>query len=150
MLIGVTGHQNIPEHVLPLVETGVVHALQRYAPGFTGLSSLAAGADQLFAEITIRMGGHLRVILPSDGYETTFKAHKILGCFRRLLGKAEMIETLDYPTPSEEAFLEAGRYIVDLSDLVIAVWDGDEARGLGGTADIVRYARQTQPPVVVV
>jgi hypothetical protein len=47
---------------------------------------------------------------------------------------------LPYPFPSEEAFWNAGKYIVDHSDLVVAVWDGEAARGLGGTADVVQYA----------
>jgi hypothetical protein len=38
---------------------------------------------------------------------------------------------------------------VDLSDLLIAVWDGKEAKGKGGTADIVRYARERDTEVVV-
>jgi len=31
----------------------------------------------------------------------------------------------------------------------VAVWDGKPARGVGGTADIVSYARQKGVPVAV-
>jgi hypothetical protein len=48
--------------------------------------------------------------------------------------------TLAFASPSEQAFWTAGRQIVDGSDLLIAIWDGQEARGLGGTGDVVSYA----------
>jgi hypothetical protein len=49
----------------------------------------------------------------------------------------------------EEAYYAAGRYIVDHADRLIAVWDGDPPRGLGGTADVVDYARLIGVPVTV-
>ena len=36
------------------------------------------------------------------------------------------------------------------ADLLIAVWDGLPARGLGGTADVVAYARDHGIPVSVI
>ena len=39
--------------------------------------------------------------------------------------------------------------MVDRSERLVAVWDGKPARGIGGTADIVSYARQKGVPVVV-
>lgn len=35
-----------------------------------------------------------------------------------------------------------------MSDFIIAVWNGKEARGLGGTGDIVKYANQTLKEVI--
>jgi hypothetical protein len=50
----------------------------------------------------------------------------------------------------DAAYERAGRYIVDRSDVLIAVWDGREPGGRGGTADIVAYARERDVPVLVV
>jgi len=38
--------------------------------------------------------------------------------------------------------------VVDLADLLIAVWDGKPARGPGGTADVVAYAASAGKPYV--
>ena len=38
--------------------------------------------------------------------------------------------------------------MADRSDVVIAVWDGQDERGTGGTAEIVRYVRDNQRPLV--
>jgi hypothetical protein len=39
-----------------------------------------------------------------------------------------------------DAYRRVGHYVVDHCDLLIAIWDGQPARGRGGTADIVQYA----------
>jgi hypothetical protein len=49
----------------------------------------------------------------------------------------------------ESAFFAAGRYIVEQCDLLIAVWDGQPSKGLGGTGDVVAYARGVNRQVVV-
>ena len=36
--------------------------------------------------------------------------------------------TLDYPSPSEEAFFAAGKQIVEAADELIAIWDGEPAQ----------------------
>jgi hypothetical protein len=36
--------------------------------------------------------------------------------------------------------MEGGKVVVDRAEVLIAVWDGLPARGLGGTADVVAYA----------
>lgn len=37
--------------------------------------------------------------------------------------------------------------LVALVDELLAVWDGQPARGFGGTADVVRYAQRHGTPV---
>lgn len=57
---------------------------------------------------------------------------------------------MPYEEPSDEAYLAAGQEVVDLTDTLLAIWDGQPARGLGGTADVVRYARSVGKRVVVI
>ncbi|HKQ50780.1 MAG TPA: hypothetical protein VJT74_00325 [Pyrinomonadaceae bacterium] len=113
----------------------------------TGITSLAIGADQLFAEIIAQHGGSVEVVIPFDDYEERFKeAGK--SQYWRLLHAASKIEVLQREGSDEEAYLAAGRRIVDLCDILIAVWDGKPASGLGGTADVVRYASQTRTSLI--
>lgn len=150
MIVGITGHQEIPDDALAFVKRGITRVLSHYGSDITGLSSLASGADQLFAEAVLQNGGRLHAIIPCDEYDTTFEDEESLDRFRHLLARAEQVDRLEYPGPSEEAFLDAGRRIVELSQLLLAVWDGREVRGKGGTADIVRYARERQVEAVVI
>jgi hypothetical protein len=48
---------------------------------------------------------------------------------------------LDWRGAEERAFLEAGKIIVELSDMMFAVWDGKQAEGQGGTGDVVNLAQ---------
>jgi hypothetical protein len=149
-VIGITGHQEIPTEIREYVRKALAAACAAAAPRLTGVTCLAAGADQLFASVVLELGGALHVIVPSREYETSFTAAADLACFRDLLARAESVEELDYPRPSEDAYAEAGHHVVDRADVVLAVWDGTPAKGKGGTGDIVEYAHRQQVPVTVV
>jgi hypothetical protein len=105
-----------------------------------GLSALAIGADQIFAEAIIENNIPLRVVIPCAGYEKTFTATS-LQHYKLLLEAASSFYKLDYDAPSEAAFLAAGKTIVNSSDVLLAVWNGEPAKGMGGTGDIISYAR---------
>jgi hypothetical protein len=47
-----------------------------------------------------------------------------------------------------DAYKQAGEYVVDHCDVLIAVWDGQPARGRGGTAEVVKYAREQNRPII--
>jgi hypothetical protein len=141
MRIGVTGHQDIPPEALAYVERGIEEAVARNAGDLVGVSSLAAGADQIFATAILQRGGTLHAIIPCKNYEATFSDSEARARFSDLLAKASCVEVLAHEEPSEDAFFDAGRHVVEKSDLLIAVWDGKPAQGFGGTADVVHYAR---------
>jgi hypothetical protein len=105
-----------------------------------GLSSLAIGTDQLFAERVLAAGGELYVVIPHASYEATFQTaadHKV---YKRLLDRATHKETLVGSGARGDAYLLAGHRIADLAEVIVAVWDGRPAAGRGGTADAVAYA----------
>lgn len=142
MIFGVTGHQrlsrdegwaNIRRRLRTILETTP-------AP-LVGLSSLAVGSDQVFAEEVVRAHGELRVVLPFPGYEDRL-APGYRPAFRALLIEAKSTLVLPRLGSDEESYLAAGTYIVDQSEVLVAVWDGRPAKGVGGTADIVEYARR--------
>ncbi|BBX66546.1 hypothetical protein MPSYJ_00070 [Mycolicibacterium psychrotolerans] len=116
---------------------------------FIGYSCLAAGADQLFATEVLAAGGKLHVVLPSAGYATTFHGPDATR-YRQLLSAASDRTELTFPAPSAPAYHAAGRLIADLSDVLVAVWDGRAARGEGGTADIVEHARSLSRDVRII
>ena len=47
----------------------------------------------------------------------------------------------------DKAYEQAGRYVADRSDALIALWDGEEPRGQGGTEEIVAYAQENGVPI---
>jgi predicted flavoprotein YhiN len=47
----------------------------------------------------------------------------------------------------DQAYAAVGRYVLEHCDVLIAIWDGQSAQGLGGTGDIVAQARQRGLPM---
>lgn len=150
MLVGITGHQNLSERCRELVRLEIERRLDAIDHPFTGLTSLAAGADQIFAAAVLQAGGQLTVVLPSDQIEKSFQDPSDLARFQNLVIRADEIVRMPFSEPGDEAYWAAGQAIVERSDLVFAVWDGRPAGGLGGTADVVEYARERDIAVTVI
>ena len=145
MRVGVTGHQRLPGRgVWPWVRTSIATILP--LDHVVGLSSLAVGTDQLFAEVVLEHRGSLTAVIPFPDYESRF--HERRQRFVSLLHRATEIVRLEGTASDEESYYEAGRWIVDHCDWMVAVWNGLPARGRGGTADIVAYAKRMQRPLV--
>jgi hypothetical protein len=149
--IGGTGHQGLPPETVRLVD----HALREYLAGqeardLLGVTMLGPGADQLFAEAVLDVGGLLHVVIPAVKYRDGFEDQDAKRRYDALLDKATYSERLEHVESTEEAHMAGGRAVVDAADVVVAIWDGQPARGLGGTADVVAYARKRGVPVEVI
>lgn len=119
----------------------------------TMLSSLAEGADRIAArEILRRPGGTLRAVLPLPiaDYEQDFAEAGSRAEFRALLARAQVVEEVTAAGDRDASYRAAGRRVVDLCDVLIAVWNGKPGRGVGGTADVVGYARELGRPLIII
>lgn len=174
--IGVTGHrpnrfdaagQAAARRALDRVFAGMraaMAALQqreaqffdRVPPQIRVVSALAEGADRVVAEAGLAAGFALDVILPFPAglYEGDFAGEDSKRAFRRLLERAHACFTLPGaksaadPAEAVRAYEAVGLMTLRQCDLVIAVWDGKEASGRGGTQDIVQCAVETGRPVL--
>jgi hypothetical protein len=140
--IGITGHQERPGIDWEWVRLELDAELAAAKRPLQGLSSLAKGADQVFAKAVLEHGGHLISVIPIDEYERYFEG-EALATYRELL-QHSTVTNLHGNADDEEAFLRAGIFIADHCDLLIAVWDGQPSQGKGGTADVVMHAHKNQ------
>lgn len=67
-----------------------------------------------------------------------------------MLTRAAEVARLDHHESTSQSHMDAGIYMLDRADQLLAVWDGQPARGYGGTADIVRAAQERAVPVTVI
>jgi hypothetical protein len=149
MKIGVTGHQKLENPAdWDWVKEEINKVLIGIAPPITGISSLAIGADQLFANAVLQHHGSLEVIIPFPEYEETFEAEPDRESYKQLLAAASKVEVLERKGSDEECYLKAGKKVIDEANLLVAVWNGKPAAGLGGTGDAVSYALQKQRKVI--
>ena len=140
MKVGITGHRNFFDpSVMPWVEQCINATLNKCA-FLQGFSSLAKGSDQIFARAVLALGGPLEAVLPFPTYGESFDDAEEKAGFDDLIGRCSKIITLQFAGSIEKSYLAAGQYIAEHCDLLIAVWDGKAAAGIGGTADVVNYA----------
>jgi hypothetical protein len=147
--LGATGHQELPADAGQYVVERVREVLEQFVPPLRVISALAAGADQLVAREVLRVGGSLHVVVPAVGYEASFPPADRRE-YEHLLKQADDVTRLNFPEPSEPAYWAAGRRVVDGCDILVAIWDGRPARGLGGTGDVVAYAETRGKDVRVI
>ncbi len=159
LCVGVTGHRSLaePQALERRVEDALQRLDRRFAsaglpwPELTVASALAEGADRLVARVVLRRpGAQLLAVLPlpRDDYRADFTDAASGQEFDDLLGRADHV-LLVPPAPSrDEAYAAAGRTVLAQCDVLIALWDGLPARGLGGTAELVVAARALATPLI--
>lgn len=147
-VVGMTGHRDLNDLATSRwVSEAVGLEIERFSAS-SGVSCLAIGADQIFAEEILIRGLELTTIVPSVRYEDSFEKPDELARYRSLLERSSRIVNLAHESNSDEAFLAGGQAVVDASAVLLTVWDGQPSRGLGGTADIVEYARRLNRRIV--
>jgi len=146
MKAGITGHQNLTTNESDWLKKELEIDIKRMKIE-EAYSCLAIGADQLFARIILANNIPLIAVTPCRKYEQTFDINNIK-LYKNLVAQTVSRIQLDFDSPSEEAFYEAGKTVVNNSDLVFAFWDNLPAKGLGGTADIVSYAKKLNKKVI--
>ncbi|MBI3689112.1 MAG: hypothetical protein HY241_17540 [Actinobacteria bacterium] len=147
--VGITGHRGLDHGTTTLVDAAIRQALRRYAGSpLVGVTCLADGADSLFGQAVLDRGGRLEVIVPAAEYRDALPAEHH-DSYDRLLAQAGAVHRLDFVASTAEAHLAASLRMLAMVTELLAVWDGQPARGYGGTADVVAAARARSVPVHV-
>lgn len=146
-VVAVTGHCHLGDSAAVRFTVHTLHAmleqLQRaYPQGIVALSGLATGADTIFAEAALACGIPLEACLACADITANFAPGLERERFESLLARSRRVHRLPFVECSNEAYMALGRWLVDSSDLLIAVWNGLPAVALGGTGDVVAYALQ--------
>ncbi|ROO50796.1 hypothetical protein EDC02_5654 [Micromonospora sp. Llam0] len=149
MRIAITGHRGLNDEVTAKVTETLNMRLSEVKEKIVGLTCLADGADQLFAEAVLRHGGQLEVVVPAQEYRDGLPEHAH-ATYDRLISQAVTLHRCDYRISDSTAHMAASELMVDQSDRLFAVWDGMPARSYGGTADVVAYAEARGIPVTVI
>jgi hypothetical protein len=145
--VGITGHQKLDDaNAWSWVANVMRGELARMPPPLIAVTSLAVGADQLLARLVLKRGGTIHAVLPFADIERSFAPEHVPAYYE--LAKQATVEVVDTAGSDEDAYLAAGHLVVELSDIVMAVWNGKPAKGKGGTADVVTYARLRGVPLI--
>jgi uncharacterized phage-like protein YoqJ len=137
MIISGTGHRELPFKEPMLVDLAKRAIVK--ANGTMVLSGMAQGWDAVMAKAAVSLGIPFKAICPFKGQGSNWpeSAKKV---YLELLSKAvEVIYTSD--AYHKHCFFVRDRYLVDKSELLLAMWDGREQ---GGTFYTVKYAKEKE------
>lgn len=169
--VGITGHRAtlLPPHVIQQLAPSVDEVFQQLRAAATRLhdaeaaifdsagpqlrlhTPLATGADQLAAQSARASNYHIRALLPfaPDDYATDFAQGEERDQFQRELDAAEGWFALPGDRHADEGpYVLVGKAVIAAADILLAIWDGREGNGPGGTAHVVDLALANSVPVI--
>jgi hypothetical protein len=171
-VIGVTGHRQIAQidgHAAALAANiqGILARLRLAVvsvcsdskflypanPVLRIVGMAAEGADLIAMKAAHDLSFPIACILPFpiDEYCKDLAGRPFLGLFEEIIGASE--SKLELPGTRAEgarSYERANDVIISNCDLLIAVWDGLEARGRAGTGDVVEQAFERDIPIIVI
>ncbi len=151
LLLGVTGHRppTLPDDGSAALSERVDEVIASLtAHGFgTLVTGLAEGADRLVAGRALAQGWAMQALLPLEvePYQADFADADSREAFRGLLVRADRV---DVSPTSDQPYFEQGKRLVERSQMLLAIWDGEPARGPGGTGEVVVLAGEAGVPVI--
>lgn len=151
--IGISGKRDILSdiYVREEMKKSISNILKKEkTKSFTACSSMAKGADTIFANVVLReFNQEIKIVLPFDSteYEKDFTESADLAEYKNWISTTGIskVVTMDIPKTQElrnEAYFIVGKFIADTCDYMIIIWDELKPRGKGGTAEILGYASQ--------
>lgn len=133
----ITGHRKLdPSKIEPTKEALKNAIMKAIEDGYTHfISGFADGVDLYFAAIIVELKEEYNLSL-----EAALPYRNRINCknaeFKRLLSQCNAVG-VHSETSNRSCYLNRNRFMVNASDLVIAVYDGREK---GGTAFTLKYA----------
>jgi hypothetical protein len=114
------------------------------------LSALAEGAGRIALEPWFASPTTPLVALlpkPRAAYEAELESEQAREDFSRLIDRAQEVRVVAPDARGDDASATIGSALVSLADVLVAVWDGQPARGPGGTGAVVAHARDRRLPL---
>lgn len=169
--VGITGHRlnTIPEELLESLGQNLDEVFSLLRNGVDALEAkevpfydrepavlwlhtpLASGSDQMAATSAQRHGFGIRALLPfaTQEYGKDFAKGEEHKQYRHLLKESDEIFCLPGSREREEdAYLAVGKAVIAAADVIVAVWDGGQGNGPGGTAHVVDLSLRAGVPVI--
>lgn len=163
LLLGVTGHRNLASdnESLAALVAKELRRLARAYPGarFAVLTGLAEGADRLAANVAQdRFDANVIAVLPLPDqlYLADFATPESRAEYLRLKAEAGRLINAPLLEPRRKLrrdgesrnhqYAWVGAFLAKRAQVLLAIWDGEAARGTGGTAQAVEWFRSSTTP----
>ena len=173
IVVSITGHRLLSSDQKAKVEPVLKKAIQNIMfvlneqggqNHYLALTPIAEGADTMFAHAARSLGIPLHILLPFERsvYLKGFSSDLARNEFDMIYNDvADDQRTTLSPLKTNELdilgddgfnqlFMDVGRKVVDDADYIIAIWNEKQAKGKGGTGDVVAYAMEKGKNVLII
>lgn len=156
-IVGAVGHRGLPperwviREAIDRVFAELAGLPENVDRGMELVVSVAEGADRLFIEAATTLGIPYTCVLPCSPncFEIDFAEPGSVEEFRMMLAGAQVVIQPECDPPDRlEGYVWASNAIVNRSDVLVAVWDGEPANGPAGTGDSIRMAWEREISVI--
>ena len=149
--IAITGHMNLTAESVPLICQAITDALALYAVDeLTGISCIARGADSIFAQAVLDLGGELEVLLPAAGYREQKVKPDHRSQFDELMRRATTVRVMPFEEAHRIAYEATNEVLISTCNILFAVWDGQSGADKGSTGSVVEHARSRGVPITII
>lgn len=167
--VGVTGHRelisdpgSIEQSILTVLNPlrhAVHNAAEKHAAFFSPakpkirfVTMAAEGAELSGTNAAMKAGADVAFIMPFawDEYCADFQPANLARVHQLLASASSSFELPGRRDEGPRAYERANDIILENIDLLIAVWDGERARGRAGTGDMVQRAATMGLPIIVI
>lgn len=149
MILSFTGHRPDklggygPSRIRDGVLVEMLKLLRELKPEYA-ISGMALGVDQWAARCCVHLGIPFVAAIPFGGQELLWPKTS-QEAYHRLLKQARSVKVVCGDEIDRVPAMQVrNEWMVDNSDLLLAVWDGSS----GGTANCVKYARLMGKPII--
>lgn len=116
---------NLTPASLSLVYQAVREALAPYAGDeLIGVSCIVQGADSIFAQVVLDLGGKLKALLPAANYRETKVNPSYAEQFDEFMRRATTVHVMPFDEANRDAYEAANEKLMSSCDRLHAVWDG--------------------------
>lgn len=163
IVVGVTGHRDLVDGEVAALERRVAAFFVELQADFPDtpvrvMTALAEGADRLVAKVAIEAGLQVQAVLPmpAEDYMQDFESSASRDEFTALCRQSEVLTLPVTTTAADEwrqkghardvCYANAGMYISAHCHILLAIWDGVQSEGVGGTSQVVYFQHYDRLP----
>ncbi len=152
--LGFAGHRHVPDKaaLAGAIRRELLVIREIYGPRLIAICSAAAGADLIFLKscVDLRMPAIVILPFPEERFSEDFEDPTEWEMAEKLTGVALAKYVAPGGKAAPEAYQIVSRQMLGLADVFLFAWDGEAARGAGGTGETVSEAADTGLPSRIV
>lgn len=150
--IGIIGHRDLGEIENQFYPQLCCHQLltnfKKKYTNVIALSAISVGADSMFAQTAVSLDIRLESIIPFEQFSSDFQDELDYERYRFLRSQSNYDFSANFSERSNQAYRKSMEWLVFKANTIVAIWDGVEIGGIGGTWEAVSLTMKIRKKLI--